>query len=164
MLDSLLRTDTRSSSLLFLRVLLGSVMLPHGLQKTLGLFGGHGFDGTMGFFTGVMGLPAPLAFLVIVAESLGAVALLFGLGTRVAAAGMVAVMAGAVATAHAGHGFFMNWSGTQGGEGFEYHLLVAGIGAVVVARGGGRLAVDSWLRERLSGSTTSAPRELAPAA
>ena len=164
MLDSLLRTDTRSTSLLALRVLLGGVMLPHGLQKTLGLFGGHGFDGTMGFFTGVMGLPAPLAFLVIAAESLGAVALLLGAGTRIAAAGMIAVMAGAVATAHASHGFFMNWTGAQGGEGFEYHLLVAGIGAVVLAGGGGRLAVDGWLRERLASPSGSAKGELAAAA
>lgn len=163
MLDTLLRTDPRSSSLLFLRVLLGSVMLPHGLQKTLGLFGGYGFDGTMGFFTGAMGLPAPVAFLVIVAESLGAVALVLGLGSRIAAAGMVAVMVGAVATVHGGHGFFMNWTGAQGGEGFEYHLLAAGIGAVLVAKGGGRLAIDGWLHARLAGTPASATGDLAPA-
>ncbi len=163
MLDSLLRTDARSSSLLLLRVLLGGVMLPHGLQKTLGLFGGHGFDGTMGFFTGAMGLPAPIAFLVIAIESLGALALVAGLGTRLAAAGTIAVMVGAVATVHAGQGFFMNWTGAQGGEGFEYHLLAVGIGLVVAAKGGGRLAVDSWIRERLAASDGSRSGALAAA-
>ena len=34
---------------LILRLTLGLVILPHGAQKLLGLFGGHGFSGTMNF-------------------------------------------------------------------------------------------------------------------
>jgi hypothetical protein len=37
---------------------------------------------------------------------------------------VAAVMVGAIATVHLANGFFMNWAGTQKGEGFEYHLLV----------------------------------------
>src|SRR5262245_45697419 len=52
------------------RLALGLVMFPHGAQKMLGWFGGNGFTGTMGFFTS-QGIPAPLAFLAIVAEFFG---------------------------------------------------------------------------------------------
>lgn len=130
------------------RVALGAVMLPHGLQKTLGLFGGYGFDATMGFFTDTMGIPAALAVLVILAESLGALALLAGAGTRVAALGIAAVMAGAVLTTHLSQGFFMNWSGAQAGEGFEYHLLALGLAAVAMMSGGGKASLDGWLHHR----------------
>ena len=34
-----------------LRLTLGIVMFPHGAQKLLGWYGGHGFSGTLGFFT-----------------------------------------------------------------------------------------------------------------
>lgn len=129
------------------RVVLGLVILPHGLQKTLGAFGGHGFEGTMGYFTGTMGLPWIIALSVILAESLGALALVVGAGSRIAAGGIAAVMLGAAAT-HTENGFFMNWAGTQAGEGFEYHLLALGLAAVVLIAGGGKASVDRWLSER----------------
>src|SRR5215204_3571800 len=54
-----------------LRLLLGLVLLGHGAQKLLGWFSGYGFDGTMGFFTGTIGLPWIIGFLVIVIEFFG---------------------------------------------------------------------------------------------
>jgi putative oxidoreductase len=96
----------------------------------------------MGFFTGTLGMPAPVALLVILAESLGALALVFGLAGRFMAAGIAAVMTGAILLAHAPNGFFMNWSGTQAGEGFEFHLLALALAAVVVVRGSGALSLD----------------------
>lgn len=54
-------------------------------------------------------------------------------------------MLGAVATVHAPFGFFMNWSGAQQGEGFEYHLLVIALAIVLVLRGGGSWSVDRKL-------------------
>jgi len=149
-LASFFRTD-RSSVGLALRLTLGLVMFPHGAQKLLGWFGGPGFSGTMGFLTGGAGLPAPIAFLVIMAESIGALMLIVGAGTRLAAVGVMAVMAGAVATVHWQHGFFMNWFGNQKGEGFEYHLLVLGIAGTLAVVGAGRLSVDGWIAERLGG-------------
>ena len=53
---------------LFLRVALGGIMFPHGTQKVLGWFGGYGFDGTMGFFTGTRHIPWLFAVLAIAAE------------------------------------------------------------------------------------------------
>jgi putative oxidoreductase len=131
-----------------LRLTLGVVMFPHGAQKLLGWFGGYGFGGTMGFLTGTMHIPTPLAFLVIMAESLGSVALIFGAFTRLAALGIGANMVGAVLLVHAKVGFFMNWFGQQKGEGFEYHLLAIGIVLGLLVVGGGRLSVDRALTAR----------------
>ena len=127
------------------RVALGGVMLPHGLQKAFGLFGGYGFEGTMGFLTSQVGLPWLIAALVIAIELVGAVALIAGLFTRAAALGVIAVMIGAVVTTHLSNGFFMNWSGQAAGEGFEFHLLAIGLGLAVLLRGGGALSLDRWL-------------------
>lgn len=124
------------------RLTLGAIILPHGAQKLLGWFGGHGFEGTMGYFTGTLGVPAAVALLVILAESLGALALIAGFAGRFMALGIAAVMAGAVVMAHAANGFFMNWSGAQAGEGYEYHLLAIGLALVVALRGSGAFSID----------------------
>ncbi len=145
-MKTLLRTDD-SIAPLFLRLALGAVMLPHGLQKTVGLFGGSGFSATLESFTS-MGTPAALAFLVIVAESAGALGLVFGFLTRLSALGIGAVMTGAIALVHWHHGFFMNWFGQQEGEGFEYHLLAIGIAIALVIAGGGRASIDRWIANR----------------
>lgn len=145
----LFATDRDIGSLI-IRVTLGLVMFPHGAQKLLGWFGGYGFKGTMGFFT-EQGMPAALALLVILAESLGALALISGAVTRVAALGMAAVMMGAIAMVHAPNGFFMNWYGAQAGEGFEYHLLVLGMAVALMVKGGGRFSVDALVAEKMIG-------------
>jgi len=133
-----------------LRVALGLVMFPHGAQKLLGWFGGYGWSGTMGFLTGKVGLPAPVAALVILIESLGPVFLLLGLLTRPVALGVIAIMIGAIATVHAPNGFFMNWSGAQAGEGFEYHLLVIAMALALIVSGGGSLSADARLTRAAS--------------
>src|SRR5262245_53256298 len=132
-----------------LRVTLGLVMFPHGAQKLLGWFGGFGFDGTMGFFTQKMGLPWLIVFLIIIGESFGSVALLAGFLTRFAAASLAIIMLGAISLVHLPHGFFMNWSGQQQGEGFEYHLLMIGIATALLVTGGGKWSVDRTVMERL---------------
>ncbi len=147
---SFFKTDDSWAGLI-LRIGLGSVIVAHGAQKLLGWFGGFGYDGTMGFFTRKMGLPWLVAFLVIIGESLGALALIAGLLTRFTAAGFIVIMIGAIATVHWPQGFFMNWFGQQQGEGFEYHLLVIAMSAALVITGGGKWALDSliarWLEE-----------------
>src|ERR1700726_1227387 len=125
-----------------LRLVLGIVFFAHGAQKMLGWFGGYGFTGTMGFFTGLMHIPAPLAFLAIAAEFFGGIGLILGFLTRVAAFGIGVNMLVAIITVHRSFGFFMNWAGTQKGEGFEYHLLVLAITAFLMIRGAGAFSVD----------------------
>ncbi len=127
------------------RLALGLVMLPHGAQKLLGWFGGHGFQGSMDFLTGPAGLPHVVAALVILIESVGALALVLGVAGRAMAAGIAAIMVGAVATVHLANGFFMNWSGAQAGEGFEYHLLALALAVVVLLKGSGAASLDRAL-------------------
>lgn len=124
------------------RLFLGVVMFPHGAQKVLGWFGGHGFSATMGMFTEKMHIPAPFAFLAIMAEFAGSIGLIIGFLSRVAAFGIGTVMVVAIVTVHAANGFFMNWAGNQKGEGFEYHLLAIGLAIVVMICGGGKASVD----------------------
>lgn len=144
MFNKLINTDDNIASLI-LRVLLGVVFFPHGAQKLLGWFGGHGFSGTMGFFTETMGIPAIFAFLAIMAESLGAVALIAGFLTRITAFGIASVMVVAIFMVHLQNGFFMNWSGNQQGEGFEYHILAIAIALALIVKGGGKWSVDKLL-------------------
>ncbi len=135
-------------ALLVLRVLLGVVFFPHGMQKLLGWFGGYGFSGTMDMFTTKLAIPAVFAFLAIMAESLGSLGLITGLLTRVAAFGISVTMAVAVYMMHWNNGFFMNWFGNQKGEGYEYHLLVIAIGIALMIRGGGALSLDGALASK----------------
>ncbi len=128
---------------LIARLTLAIVIFPHGAQKLLGWFGGYGFSGTMGFFTENMGIPAILAFLVIIAESIGAVALFVGALTRVAAFGIGITMTVAMFMATLPNGFFMNWYGNQAGEGIEYHLLTIGLALIGLISGGGKLSIDA---------------------
>lgn len=131
-----------------LRAALAVVMFPHGAQKALGWFGGYGWDGTMGFLTGQIGLPGAVAAVVILLEFLGPLLLLAGLATRAVALGFVGIMLGAIATVHVQHGFFMNWFGAQQGEGYEFHLLVIGMAVALAFAGGGRWSLDRKLTER----------------
>jgi putative oxidoreductase len=148
MFKKLTQTDPDFATLV-LRVLLGLVFLPHGLQKTLGWFGGYGFSGTMGFFTGTLGIPAAFAFLAILAEFLGSLGLIAGLFTRIAAFGIGVMITVAAFMLHVQNGFFMNWFGNQKGEGFEYHILVAAIAVALVIRGGGKWSVDQALADNV---------------
>ena len=132
-------------TLTVVRLVLGVVFFAHGAQKMLGWFGGYGFTGTMGFFTQMMHIPAPLAFLAICAEFFGGLGLLVGLLSRVAAFGISMNMLVAIFAVHIHNGFFANWSGQQKGEGIEYHLLALALLLVVMIKGAGALSVDRAL-------------------
>ena len=114
---------TDDHTLMALRVVLGVIFFAHGAQKALGWFGGAGFDQTLNMFTQGMHIPAFFAVLAIAAEFLGGIGLLLGLLTRIAAFGIAVNMIVAVVLVHSHNGLFMNWSGRQPGEGFEFHLL-----------------------------------------
>ena len=148
-MKALFQTDDGLAGFI-LRGTLGLVIFPHGAQKLLGWFGGFGFNGTMGFFTQQMGLPWIIAFLIIIGESFGSLALLAGFLTRFTAASLAVIMLGAITMVHLPHGFFMNWFGQQQGEGYEYHLLVIGIAAALLIIGGGRWSIDRVVAERIA--------------
>ncbi len=148
MLKKLFGTDNDTATMI-LRVLLGVAFFPHGMQKLFGWFGGYGFSGTFGFFTGSLGVPALFAVLAILAEGLGSLGLLTGLLTRVAALGITVNMIVAVAMLHHKFGFFMNWDGKQAGEGFEFHILAVAIGIALMIRGGGKWSIDRAVAEKV---------------
>lgn len=137
------------------RLALGVVIFPHGAQKLLGWFGGYGFGGTMGFFTETLGIPAFLAFLVICLEFFGSLALILGALARPAAAAIGGIMVVAALMVHLPNGFFMNWSGAQGGEGFEFHILAAVLALVVTVGGAGALSLDRRLARSVRGAESS---------
>jgi putative oxidoreductase len=151
MLRKLISTDNDSATAI-LRFVLGVIFFAHGAQKMLGWFGGYGFSGTMGFFTDVMHIPVLFAFLAITAEFFGGLGLILGFLTRIAALGIFANMVVAITMVHFRFGFFMNWTGAQKGEGFEYHLLVLAITAFLMIRGAGAVSIDRVLASPAKGA------------
>lgn len=129
------------------RLALGIMIFPHGAQKLLGWYGGYGFSGTMDFFTS-QGMPYVIALLPILAEFFGALGLITGLLTRVAAFGVGFTMLVAAVTVHSQNGFFMNWYGQQKGEGIEFFILAVGLAISVIITGAGKFSVDSLLTKK----------------
>ena len=129
------------------RLILAAVILPHGLQKGFGWFGGYGVKNTLGYFRSI-GIPNVFGMLAIATETLAPLGLAPGLFGRVAALGVLAVMATAALKVHLPSGFFMNWSGSQKGEGFEYHLLAIGLASVILVLGSGAWSLDLLLAGR----------------
>ena len=132
---------------LVIRVMLGVIMLPHGAQKALGMFGGGGFAATMKGMSQGMGIPSIVVLLIIASEFLGSMGLILGVATRFCAFGTFSIMTGAIFMVHLPNGFFMNWFGNQAGEGFEYHLLAIGMAVALMIAGGGKWSVDRFLGE-----------------
>ncbi|TLD72443.1 DoxX family protein [Phragmitibacter flavus] len=149
-MNSLLFKTNNSIAPLIARVTLGVVMFPHGAQKLLGWWGGNGFSGTMGYFTGNLGIPAVFAFLAIFAEFFGALGLIVGALTRVAAFGVGFTMLVAMFMGHTANGFFMNWMGNQAGEGYEYHLLAIGLAIIIMIQGAGKASIDNLIAKKLA--------------
>jgi putative oxidoreductase len=147
MIKKLLETDGSLSGLV-LRLALGVVMFPHGAQKLLGLFGGPGLSASLKWFQSAYHIPFIWALAAVLAESVGAVALAAGFFTRLAALAVAVDMAVAVYLIHSKIGFFMNWAGTQKGEGFEYHILAIAIALALVIKGGGLWSVDRAIAKK----------------
>ncbi len=135
-------------SSLVLRLTLGVVMFAHGAQKVLGWFGGRGLEATLTYFTKMQHIPVEFAVLAIAAEFLGPIGLFVGFLTRVAAFAIAVEMAVAVYLVHLKFGFFVNWSGKQAGEGFEYHILVFAIAIALMIKGSGRWSIDRLMSQK----------------
>lgn len=145
----ILMIDARTApyAALILRVALGALFLAHAVLK-LFVFTPAG---TAQFF-GSLGLPSGLAYLVILAEVAGGIALILGFYTRWVALALVPILVGAIVTVHGPAGFF--FSNPKGGWEFLAFWIVAllaqallGDGAYAVRSGSatvsGRLAVRS---------------------
>ena len=125
-------------ALLIGRIIVGGVFMAHGSQKLFGAFGGPGLSG-------VVQMMGPLGYLVTIGEFFGGLGIIVGFLSRFSAAAMILIMVGAIAMVHGKVGFFMNWMGQQGGEGFEYHLLAIAVLSSILIAGPGRFAIGRFL-------------------
>jgi putative oxidoreductase len=127
--------------ILFLRVAVGLLFFAHGAQKLFGWFGGHGLQGTAGFFGRLRFRrehALPMALLAGASEAAG-ILFAFGFLTPFAALAMATVMVVAVGTVHWRNGL---WS-TAGG--YEYNLVLWAAAIAVAASGPGRFSLDGAL-------------------
>jgi len=121
-----------------LRVVVGIVFLMHGQQKLFGF----GIHGTTAFFTGAgIPLPAFSAPVVTLVEFLGGIALILGLGTRVAAPLIAIDMLGAIVLVHFKNGFY----NMPPNIGYEYPLTLLAAAIALAMVGPGAAALDSML-------------------
>jgi len=161
-MKKILSTNSTNTTALIARLALGIVVFPHGAQKLLGWFGGYGFNGTMGFLTGSAGLPYIVALLVILIEFFGAIFLITGFATRIAALGIIGNFLGVVITSHINNSFFMNWSSQANqGEGLEYFILLFGLATISLIAGGGRASIDSGIAKGSTVKRSSPKPQLA---
>lgn len=143
MKDKMFETEDDYTGLI-IRLTLGVVMFPHGAQKMLGWFGGHGFLKELELLQ-QMNIPWLVALMVILIEFFGAISLIFGFASRLWAIAFGGLFVGIILMEHYQYGFFMNWFGNQAGEGYEYHLLVVGLSIALLAQGSGRYSIDRLL-------------------
>ena len=124
------------TGLLILRIVAGGLLVGHGTQKLVGWFGGHGLDGTGGFFHTLGFRPGKqMAAVAGASEASGGLLLVFGLLSPLAGAIVVGTLLVA-AYVHADKGLW----GANGG--YELPLLYGVIGAVVGIGGAGSASVD----------------------
>ena len=116
---------------LVLRLTLGTMLLAHGLMKYFAFTPA----GTAKFFESI-GLPGPLAYLVIAAEVLGGIALVVGYRTSLVAAALVPILFGS-ALPHLGNG----WLFSAPGGGWEYSVFLGFTAIAAALIGDGRYAL-----------------------
>ncbi len=127
-----------NAALAILRSVVGVVFAAHGAQK---LF----VYGLTGVSAGFEGMGIPLASVVgpgvAILEFVGGLALVAGLLTRLTAAGLAAIMLGAMVLVHLPAGFFLP-------NGVEFVLVLFGASVVLALTGAGAWSVDARLAQR----------------
>src|SRR5438045_7588131 len=147
MISTLMQTDS-AYVYTFLRIVAGIIVLPYGMQKLFGWsrspeFGPQGIGCTLAQIT-AKNIPKPVAWLVIIGQSFGSIALVAGFLSRIAAAGLFIIFIGALIV-HLPDGWTQNWFGSKRGEGIEYYVLLLAVLMVIVLKGSGALSMDYWL-------------------
>ena len=132
---------------LLIRGVVGSLFIGHGTQKLFGWFGGHGREGTAGFFE-QLGLQPGKRHAVAAgtSEALGGLLILLGALTPVGATMISATMVTAIRKVHGTKGPWV----TEGG--FEYNVVLIAAMAALTESGPGPLAVDNAILPGFRGS------------
>ena len=133
---------------LALRGVVGPLFVGHGTQKLFGWFGGHGLEGTAGFFESGLGLrPGKRhATAAGLSEALGGALITLGAATPVAASMIIGAMTTAIRKVHASKGPWV----TQGG--FEYNAVLIAAMVALAEAGPGAPSVDSALFPKMKGT------------
>ena len=147
MIKTLLQTDS-DYVYTFLRIIGGIIVFPYGMQKLFGWFSAPGFGapgikGSLEQLT-ARNIPKFIAWLIIIGQSFGSIALMSGFLGRIAAGGLFIIFTGALIV-HLPDGWTLNWSGSKKGEGIEYFVLLLSLLLVIVLKGSGALSIDFWL-------------------
>ena len=142
MIETLLQTNTDYVST-FLRIIAGIIIFPYGMQKFFVWFGGWGIKKSLEQLT-LKKIPKFFAWLVIIGQSFGSIALVTGFLGRIAAGGLFIIFTGALIV-HLPDGWTMNWFGEKKGEGIEYHVMLLSLLLIVIVKGSGAMSIDLWL-------------------
>ncbi|MFN3281890.1 MAG: DoxX family protein [Tabrizicola sp.] len=129
-------TPTSDYAALILRVASGALFVAHGLMKVFVFT----IPGTVGYFES-LGLPGFLAYLTILAEVGGGLALILGVATRAVSLALIPVLLGAT-WVHAGNG----WVFSSEGGGWEFPLFWAIVQGAIALLGSGAHALKPSAR------------------
>lgn len=139
-MTAITRTSPASAAtaVAIVRIVTGVVFLLHGYQKVFV----YGPAGVAQSFAGMhVPLPDVTSLLIAAIELLGGIALILGVGTRIAAALLACDMLGAILFVHAGNGFFLP-------TGFEFALTLLAASIALVVAGSGSASIDQALNSR----------------
>ncbi|MEO8090314.1 MAG: DoxX family protein [Gemmatimonadales bacterium] len=129
-----------SSGLLIGRLVLGLLMVGHGTQKAFGWLGGHGLNGTGGFFESLGFRPGRgFAAAAALSEITGGLLLALGFLGPVGPALIISVMIVAAVSVHWKHGIYASTGG------IEVPLLYATMALTVALAGPGLYSLDAAL-------------------
>jgi putative oxidoreductase len=142
MIEKLLHTGS-DYAWTFLRIIAGLIIFPYGMQKLFPWFGGWGIKKTLKQLT-LKNIPTFIAWLIIIGQSFGSIALVAGFLGRIAAGGLFIIFTGALIV-HLPDGWAMNWFGEKKGEGIEYFVMLLSLLLIVIVRGSGAMSIDLWL-------------------
>jgi len=147
MIKTLLQTNS-DYVYTFLRIIAGIIVFPYGMQKLFGWssapeFGVPGINRTLAQLT-ARNIPKFIAWLIIIGQSIGSIALMSGFLGRIAAGGLFVIFTGALIV-HLPDGWTMNWFGSKRGEGIEFFVLLLSFLLVIVLKGSGGASIDFWL-------------------
>ncbi|MGP4082050.1 DoxX family protein [Pseudalkalibacillus sp. R45] len=127
-------------ALLLIRLVFGLTFAAHGTQKLFGWFGGHGLEGTAGFFESLGLKPGKtMALMAGLGEVAGGLLIAFGFLTEVGAVLMIVPMLVAIFKVHGPNGY---WA-TEGG--YEYNLAIITVAVALVLAGPGAYSLDAWM-------------------